>query len=143
MERSGHEGLLASAARAAAHSWSPYSKFAVGAALACADGTVITGTNVENRSYGLTICAERAALFTAIGLGRRDIVAVAVACPSARRPVAPCGACRQVLSEFCPPETTVVYAGGDLSAYVVTSLGALLPADSLHELRDRRGRQRR
>ena len=133
-ERSALESLLDAAAAAAAASWSPYSRFPVGAALAVADGSVVTGTNVENRSFGLTICAERAAVCTAVGRGQRDIRAIAVYCAAVDDPVPPCGACRQVLTEFCPPGTPVIYAGRDRSRAVVTSLGALLPADSLHDL---------
>jgi cytidine deaminase len=136
-ERSGLEALLDAAAAAAAASWSPYSRFPVGAALACADGTVVTGTNVENRSYGLTICAERSAVCTAVGRGARAFRAVAVYCGAVDEPVPPCGACRQVLTEFSPPDTPVIYAGRDRSRAVVTTLGALFPADSLHDLAHR------
>ena len=137
MERPALEALLDAAAGAASTSWSPYSRFPVGAALACADGSVVTGTNVENRSYGLTICAERAAVCAAVGRGSRDIRAVAVFCAAVDGPVPPCGACRQVLTEFAPPETPVIYAGRDRTRAVVTTLGALLPSDSLHDLGDR------
>jgi cytidine deaminase len=95
---------------------------------------VVTGTNVENRSYGLTICAERSAVCAAIGRGLRDIHAVAVFCGAVDEPVPPCGACRQVLTEFCPPATPVIYAGRVRSRAVVTTLGELLPQDSLHDL---------
>jgi cytidine deaminase len=134
MERSALEELLDAAAGAASASWSPYSRFPVGAALACADGTMVTGTNVENRSYGLTICAERSAVCAAVGRGVRDIRAVAVFCGAIDGPVPPCGACRQVLTEFCPPVTPVIFAGRDRSRAVVTTLGELLPFDSLHDL---------
>ena len=86
------------AARAAAHA--PYSEYRVGAALLCADGTVVVGCNVENASYGLTICAERNAVFAAVASGERRFTAVAVATEDGG---SPCGACRQVLREFCPP----------------------------------------
>jgi cytidine deaminase len=137
IERSALEALLEAAAAASAASWSPYSRFPVGAALACGDGAVVTGTNVENRSYGLTICAERSAVCAAVGRGRPDIRAVAVYCAAADDPVPPCGACRQVLTEFCPPGTPVIYSGRDRSRAVVTTLGELLPSDSLHDLADR------
>jgi cytidine deaminase len=126
--------LVARARGAAAFSWSPYSRFPVGAALLCEDGSVVTGTNVENRSYGLTNCAERSALFAAVSQGRRAFRALAVCCTAAREPVPPCGACRQALSEFCPPDMPVYYTGGG-DAVVETTIGALLPADSLHDLK--------
>jgi cytidine deaminase len=127
------ERLAAAARAAAAASYSPYSHFRVGAALLCADGSVVTGTNVENRSYGLTICAERAAVASAVAGGRRSFVAVAVFTPDSVQAVAPCGACRQVLSEFAPPETPVLMAGGGGS--LERTLGELYPLDSLHELK--------
>ncbi len=137
IERKDLDGLIAAAAAAAANSWSPYSRFPVGAAIQCTDGTVVTGTNVENRSYGLTICAERSAAVTAVSQGKRDWEAVAICCPSSEEPVSPCGACRQFLSEFASPGTTVVYVGRDRSRRVVTTIGALLPADALQHLKDR------
>ena len=104
------DDLLREATRAAERSYSPYSEFKVGAALRLADGSVVIGTNVENVSFGLTICAERAALVRAVseyGPGIR-IAAIAVAnLNGAASP--PCGACRQMLSEFAAPEAPVVF----------------------------------
>ncbi len=134
--RVSHDELLARAAEAARRSYTPYSRFPVGAALLCADGQVVTGTNVENRSYGLAMCAERTAVFTAVAQGLRDFQAVAVSCPGADYPVAPCGACRPVLSEFWSTDTPVIFAGKD-GKTVTTTLGELLPRDSLHELAER------
>jgi cytidine deaminase len=128
------EDLAARARQAADRTYSPYSLFPVGAALLCADGEVVTGTNVENRSYGLTICAERTAIFTAVSRGKREFQAIAVSCPAAEYPVPPCGACRQVLSEFCAPEMPVIFAGKD-GKPVTMKLGDLFPVDSLHELK--------
>jgi len=129
------ERLAAAASAAAAASYSPYSRFRVGAALLCADGIIVTGSNVENRSYGLTICAERAAAASAVSAGRRRFLAVAVFTPDSVRAVAPCGACRQVLSEFAPPEAPVFMEGsGDR---LESTLGQLYPLDSLQELKDR------
>jgi cytidine deaminase len=82
--------------------YAPYSKFAVGAALLAADGRVFGGCNVENLSYGLTNCAERVAIGTAIAAGAREFLAVAVVADT-MVPISPCGACRQVLAEFGVP----------------------------------------
>jgi len=92
---------LIEAARAAArHSYSPYSEFAVGAALRFADGTVVTGTNIENASYGLSLCAETVAVAKALEAGLRGgLEAVAVTGPGAA-PITPCGRCRQLLNEL-------------------------------------------
>lgn len=106
--------LLEQAGQAAENSYSPYSRFSVGAALQLTNGAVVTGTNVENVSYGLTMCAERSAVFSAVaqyGPGIR-IRAVAVANLN-HAPSPPCGACRQVLAEFIEPEAPVVFTGAD------------------------------
>jgi homotetrameric cytidine deaminase len=106
--------LLEEARQAALHSYSPYSGFRVGAALRLSNGETVTGTNVENCSYGLTICAERAALVSAVsrfGPGIR-IEAVAVANLN-DAPSAPCGACRQVLAEFILPDALVIFPAAD------------------------------
>ena len=118
--------LVAAAREAAANAYCPYSGYPVGAALLARDGRIYTGCNVENVSYGLGNCAERTALFKAVSAGCRDFAAVAVAGGS-QRAAAPCGACRQVLAEFCAPETPVLIArltGGRVTA---TTLGELLP----------------
>ena len=91
---------MAEAARARATAYAPYSRFKVGAALRTREGEVVTGCNMENASYGLTLCAERVAVFKAWSEGLRHFEAIAVVAQSPR-PVAPCGACRQVLWEFC------------------------------------------
>jgi cytidine deaminase len=112
-------GALVGEARAAAPAaYSPYSKFRVGAAVACADGSVVRGCNVENASYGLAMCAERTALFAAVAAGhtpRRDVLALAVSCPDADpgdlATLMPCGACRQVIHELLGPEALVVVDG--------------------------------
>jgi cytidine deaminase len=128
------EGLFAIALEAARASYSPYSKFRVGAALVCSDGTVFTGVNVENRSFGLTVCAERSAVSAAVSAGRRDFSGIVVATPDADYPVSPCGACRQVLSEFLAPAAPVVF-GCSADNKVVTTMGELFPHDALHELK--------
>jgi cytidine deaminase len=104
------EELMQRARDAAQRAYAPYSKFRVGAALALKNGEVVTGTNVENASYGLTICAERSALVRAVakfGPGIR-IAAVAVANLNGM-PSPPCGACRQMLAEFAEPDAPVMF----------------------------------
>ncbi|MEO7039669.1 MAG: cytidine deaminase [Candidatus Elarobacter sp.] len=116
--------LLAAALAARDGAYAPYSKFAVGAALLDHDGTVWTGANVENASYGLSICAERNAIFGAVTAGgTRRFVAVAVAGPDGTTTL-PCGACRQVLWEFAP-ELQVIYA--DERGVASMPLAELLP----------------
>ncbi len=136
MQSAGERELVARAREAARFTYSPYSRFPVGAAILCADGSIVTGANVENRSYGLTVCAERSALFAAVSSGKREFVAVAVACPASAVPVSPCGACRQVLSEFCAASTPV-YLAGSGSQIETTTVGELLPRDGLRDLKDR------
>lgn len=106
--------------------YAPYSKFLVGASVLAGSGKVYVGCNVENASYGLSICAERAAVFNAVGSGEREIQAVAIAV-STGEVAFPCGACRQVLAEFAPKD-------GDTRIYLVSgqgveehSLASLLP----------------
>lgn len=93
------EMLLNEARQAREKAYAPYSRFAVGAALLTRSGRVFTGCNVENLSFGLTICAERAAIFAAVAAGEREFVGIAMVADSAT-PVTPCGACRQVMAEF-------------------------------------------
>jgi cytidine deaminase len=114
-----------SAARAARrHAHAPYSGFRVGAAV-LADGAIHAGANVENASYGLTLCAERVAVGGAIASGARRLDAVAVATGTSE-PAPPCGACLQTLAEFADPGLRVVLVGAR-GRTVETTLGALLP----------------
>jgi cytidine deaminase len=102
--------LLAQAQDVAHLSYSPYSGFRVGAALLLTDGTIVTGTNVENVSYGLTLCAERAALVQAVSrFGPRVRVAAVAVANLNQAASPPCGACRQVLAEFTLPDAPVVF----------------------------------
>jgi cytidine deaminase len=96
----GSDALVEAARAARAFARAPYSGFAVGAALECADGTVVTGCNIENATYGLTVCAERVALFKALSEGRDQFVRIAVVADTAA-PTPPCGPCRQLLWEYC------------------------------------------
>lgn len=129
--------LMNEAHEAAKSAYAPYSNFRVGAALAMADGSIVRGINVENRSFGLSNCAERTAIFTTLTAGNRDIQAIAVAGPDAWEPLPPCGACRQVMSEFCPAETPVFYDDGD-GGYITSSVGELYPANALMDLKERK-----
>jgi cytidine deaminase len=128
------EALFDEARQIAMSAYAPYSKFRVGAALLCEDGTVVKGVNVENRSYGLTICAERNAVTAAVTMGKRRFIALAISTPDSAEPVGPCGACRQVLGEFMRSDTPVYFAGSGQN-HVLTTIGELLPYDSLHDLR--------
>jgi cytidine deaminase len=121
-DRHTSDRLVSAATAAREKAYAPYSGFAVGAALLAADGQVYTGCNVENASYGLGVCAERNAIFHAVAEGVRDFVAVAVVTENG---VTPCGACRQVLSEFNPRMTVIVADGaGQRTIY---RLDELLP----------------
>ena len=95
-----NEMLLQVAMEASKNAYVPYSNFHVGAALECSDGTVFTGCNVENASYGATNCAERTAFFKAVSEGHRDFVRIAVYSPDSKIYAMPCGICRQVMAEF-------------------------------------------
>ncbi len=115
--------LLSAARDARERAYAPYSNFRVGAALDAGDGNVFFGSNVENASYGLSICAERGAVVAAIAAGFRRFDAIAVAGPQGEL-TSPCGACRQFLAEF-NPSMTVVYT--DRDGPVATTLAELLP----------------
>lgn len=116
--------LVAAARAARRNAYAPYSRFTVGAAVLAGDA-VHRGANVENASYGLTVCAERVAVGAAVAAGARKIGAVAVASGTAE-PTPPCGACLQVLAEFGGPDLPVVLAGAR-GRVVETTLGALMP----------------
>lgn len=110
-----YETLIGKAAEAREKSFCKYSGFAVGAALLCSDGTVFTGCNIENISYSLTNCAERTAIFKAVSEGKKDFTAIAVvgavkSDDPVKEPCFPCGACLQVMSEFCTADFEIVLA---------------------------------
>lgn len=103
------KNIIEHAKKAYYNSYSPYSKFGVGAAILMKDGKIIQGTNVENASFGLTNCAERSALFTAISLGyKKEDIEKMVIIANTKRPISPCGACRQVMQELMPQECDVI-----------------------------------
>lgn len=114
-----------SARAAAAHSYSPYSKFRVGAAVLASSGKIYAGCNVENVSYGLTNCAERTAVFSAVTAGETRISAVLIYTPT-KEPTPPCGACRQVLAEFGSNIEIVSICDGE--ARLHTNISDLLPS---------------
>ncbi|HHW10079.1 MAG TPA: cytidine deaminase [Firmicutes bacterium] len=135
------EKLIAAAGAARQNSYAPYSGFRVGAALLGQSGKIYTGCNVENASYGATICAERTALVKAVSEGERAFRAIAVVADTGEEEVpVPCGVCRQVLAEFSP-EMTVIMAALT-GKREIAALERLLPAPfslSLHKTGDRRG----
>ena len=104
--------------------YAPYSEFFVGAALLTAAGNIFVGANVENASYGLSLCAERSAVATAVAAGEREFVAIAIVAPG-NKPITPCGMCRQVLHELAP--NLPVQCHGALGGLLETSTAALLP----------------
>ena len=118
------QALLSQAREVAARAYAPASGFCVGAALLASDGRVFTGCNVENSCYGLTMCAERNALGSAVAAGAREFEAIAIYTPL-QQPGSPCGACRQVLFEFAPDLDVILIGDGD--GVVETTLGELLP----------------
>ncbi len=118
--------LLAAARDAARAAYAPYSGFAVGAAILTADGTTVTGCNIENASYPLAMCAERVAVGTALAAGHRAIQAIAVATPAAPGGT-PCGACRQVLNEFVPRGGTMIVVLEGSQGPEQVPLASLLP----------------
>ena len=107
-----YSDLLQIAIKAKTHSYSPYSKFKVGAVLVAKDGSLYSGVNVENSSFGLTNCAERTALFKAVSEGQREFKTIVLA-SDANDFIPPCGACLQVLNEVCGPELEVVMSNSD------------------------------
>lgn len=119
------EKLRSAAIEVSKQSYSPYSKFSVGAAILTGSGDIVTGCNVENASYGLTICAERNAIFQAVSsLGAVEIAAVVVYTPT-KQPSTPCGACRQVIHEF--GSSAEIHSFCDNEKVISTNIKDLLP----------------
>lgn len=115
--------LMDCAIKARKNAYSPYSHFAVGAALLCEDGTLFEGCNIENASYGLTNCAERTAIFKAVSEGHTKFKALAVVADT-EGPCAPCGACRQVMAEFKIP---LIIMGNLMGNIKIVTIEELLP----------------
>ncbi|RLD23913.1 MAG: cytidine deaminase [Bacteroidetes bacterium] len=115
------QDLIKNANEVRLRAYTPYSKYQVGAALLTTSGNIFTGVNVENAAYGVTMCAERSAVFSAVSAGERDFVAIAVATHNGG---SPCGSCRQVLSEF----------GLDIDVLQVDDQGKLIQQNTIREL---------
>ena len=123
------KALMRTAIQAREYSYSPYSNFRVGAALLCADGSVYTGCNMENAAFTPGICAERTAIYKAVSEGKREFQAIAIVGGALGREAlsvtAPCGVCRQVMREFCDPESFRIILGTgeeDLHIYLLKEL---------------------
>jgi cytidine deaminase len=116
--------LLKHARAARERAYAPYSAFSVGAAVRSGDGQIFTGCNIENASYGLSICAERVAVFNAVSAGVNEVVQLAI-CTDASSPSTPCGACRQVLWEFA--QSAEVVLGNVHGTVVISSMKELFP----------------
>jgi len=136
LDKNAIDSLQEQAREAARFSYSPYSKFRVGAALLASDGTVYRGANIENRSYGLANCAERSAVFLALSQGVTSFDAIAIYSPDSEEMLTPCGACRQVLSEFVGPDFPV-YCGSADGQFQIIAMKELLPYDALRDFRQR------
>ena len=117
------EQLIKAAKEGRNHAYAPYSNFLVGAAVLAENGQIYQGCNVENASYGLCNCAERTAIFKAVSEGNRKITAMAIVADT-EGPVAPCGACRQVMSEFCDLDTKIYLTNlnGDVQEWTMDQL---------------------
>ena len=126
-EMKSYENLLNEAKRSSENSYSPYSKFSVGASVLYESGKVYTGCNVENASYGLTVCAERNAIASAINSGEKSkIKAIAIYSPQQKKCV-PCGACRQWLSEFASDDGIDIIIEDENSSPLVLTLNDIFP----------------
>lgn len=125
MERQLQERLIKVADEARKNAYCPYSDFPVGASVLTEDGEIFSGANIENASYGLTVCAERVAIFRAVAEGYRKLVALCIVAD--QDDVFPCGACRQVFAEFADESAEIVIANSNLSRIQIYKLSDLLP----------------
>ena len=124
MDDSTAKSLIEAAVRVRENAYAPYSNYRVGAAVLAQSGKIYVGANVENASYGLTVCAERVAIFRAVSEGERKIAALCVVTPNGGYP---CGACRQVLAEFASPSAEIIIATPDGKIADITTLEQLMP----------------
>jgi len=128
MDKSQIKNLIEAAIKTRENAYAPYSNFKVGAALLTADGTIFGGCNVENAAFTPTNCAERTAIFAAIAQGQKDFTAIAIVGGADKldNNCYPCGVCRQVLTEFCPPDFPIITAQSPEN-YQLQTLSNLLP----------------
>lgn len=131
LEKDVIERLIDKALQARTYSYSPYSAYQVGAALLTKDGSIYTGCNIENAAYSPTNCAERTAFFKAVSEGKREFCAVAIVGGPKGEAITkyayPCGVCRQVMMEFCNPETFQIIVAKSVREYKIRTLKELLP----------------
>ena len=121
-----YKQLMNMAKEASKKSYSPFSRFAVGASVLAKSGKIYTGCNIENSSFGMTICAERCAIFKAVSEGEREITAVAIYSPNADN-CNPCGACRQVMYEFQEENNDVIIVTESMGELIIRKLSEYLP----------------
>ncbi len=121
--------LINAAMKVRGNAYAPYSNFQVAAALLCADGEIITGINMESSSYGLSVCAERNTIATAVAKGKKDFIALAVI---SRSGVTPCGACRQVIFDICG-DIDIILSDGNGNIQDTTTTKVLLPMAFSHK----------
>lgn len=126
-----HKKIIEDCFEAKKMSYSPYSDFSIGAALLAKSGIIYKGCNIENASYSMTVCAERTAFFKAVSQGEKEFEAIAITggCEhgSSKGYVFPCGACRQVMMEFCDREQFIIYVVKTINDYRAYQLSALFP----------------
>lgn len=121
--------LINAAMKVRENAYAPYSNFQVAAALLCADGEIITGINMESSSYGLSVCAERNTIATAVAKGKKDFIAMAIISPGG---VTPCGACRQVIFDICG-DIDIILGDGNGNIQDTTTMKVLLPKAFSHK----------